>query len=583
MRDPSRRRRQRWRCGPCRPLPPLPVEHPGVPTTTIFLPNITKMLGGPNGWVTPFIVQNIGVKKTTLEVSFFRFSDGGLVACRKIDRSRAGDELRGLPEQRRGPPSGFAVRRGGQIVRRGGRFRRQRASGPGPTHASGGALLQRAHERRDQRLSPVRREARRGTVSSDRCQLQPQLGHDVRDAELRRGEHDGERALHELRRDGDRDAHAHDRTGTVALHRSDGGAAAAGRPLLLGRPDLAAADRRRRERARRRAILTRSARLQLQRRAAADARRRCTSRTCGATVPRCGPTRAASSCRTPAPSRRGRPSRSSVSAAAVRCPITAPAAIKPGATWLFDPEQSPALAVGEHSLVVTGGTFAVLDATLVHGAAMGFVGASGQGNRAYLPERDANARRRARLDDADRRAVRRCDERDAALVPLRRRSARDAPVDRSVRARCGDPRRSALRAGAVRQHAVRRGGRREGREHRGARHRAQLRGRRRNDDLRRLRRDGRYRPHADGRRAHARRRAARDRRDGAADRDGQGPVRRSDAAAHYRHGASRRWLSAPSRATDSSPPVPRAARVRSRRRPGTPSRPSSSASCRPCR
>ena len=62
-----------------------PCGTPGVPTTTIFLPNITKMLGGPSGWVTPFIVQNVGVKKATLEVSFFRFSDGGLVACRRVD------------------------------------------------------------------------------------------------------------------------------------------------------------------------------------------------------------------------------------------------------------------------------------------------------------------------------------------------------------------------------------------------------------------------------------------------------------------------------------------------------------------
>ncbi|HEY3126300.1 MAG TPA: hypothetical protein VGK07_04505, partial [Candidatus Limnocylindria bacterium] len=57
---------------------------PGTPTTTIFLPNITKMLGGPSGWVTPFIVQNVGVKKATLEISFFRFSDGGLVTCRRV-------------------------------------------------------------------------------------------------------------------------------------------------------------------------------------------------------------------------------------------------------------------------------------------------------------------------------------------------------------------------------------------------------------------------------------------------------------------------------------------------------------------
>lgn len=54
------------------------------PTTTVYLPNITKTLGGPSGWVTPFIVQNVGFFATTLEVSFYRFSDGGFVTCRKI-------------------------------------------------------------------------------------------------------------------------------------------------------------------------------------------------------------------------------------------------------------------------------------------------------------------------------------------------------------------------------------------------------------------------------------------------------------------------------------------------------------------
>ena len=62
--------------GPCGP--------PGVPPTTVFLPDITKTLRGSAGWVTPFIVQNVGVKRTALEVSFFRFSDGALVTCRKI-------------------------------------------------------------------------------------------------------------------------------------------------------------------------------------------------------------------------------------------------------------------------------------------------------------------------------------------------------------------------------------------------------------------------------------------------------------------------------------------------------------------
>jgi len=56
----------------------------GSPTMTVYLPNITKTLGGASGWVTPFIVQNVGTVATTLEVSFYRFSDGGLVTCRKI-------------------------------------------------------------------------------------------------------------------------------------------------------------------------------------------------------------------------------------------------------------------------------------------------------------------------------------------------------------------------------------------------------------------------------------------------------------------------------------------------------------------
>src|SRR5439155_298467 len=56
----------------------------GTPTRTIYLPNITKTLGGPSGWVTPFIVQNIGVAPTDLDVSFYRFGDGALMACRRV-------------------------------------------------------------------------------------------------------------------------------------------------------------------------------------------------------------------------------------------------------------------------------------------------------------------------------------------------------------------------------------------------------------------------------------------------------------------------------------------------------------------
>ncbi len=54
----------------------------GLPTYTVYLPNITKTLGGPNGWHTPFIVQNVGTMSTSLSVSFYNFSDGALVATR---------------------------------------------------------------------------------------------------------------------------------------------------------------------------------------------------------------------------------------------------------------------------------------------------------------------------------------------------------------------------------------------------------------------------------------------------------------------------------------------------------------------
>jgi len=56
---------------------------PSAPTATAYLPNITKTLGGPLGWDTPFYVQNAGPVQTTVEATFYRFSDGAPVACRK--------------------------------------------------------------------------------------------------------------------------------------------------------------------------------------------------------------------------------------------------------------------------------------------------------------------------------------------------------------------------------------------------------------------------------------------------------------------------------------------------------------------
>jgi hypothetical protein len=50
---------------------------------TVYLPNVTKTLGGSDGWHTPFIVQNVGTRSTTLTVSYYKFIDGSLAATRR--------------------------------------------------------------------------------------------------------------------------------------------------------------------------------------------------------------------------------------------------------------------------------------------------------------------------------------------------------------------------------------------------------------------------------------------------------------------------------------------------------------------
>jgi len=65
------------------PPPALPCDTTGAPSSTVHLPNVTKTLGGPEGWVTPFYIQNVGPATASIETSFYRFSDGALVTCRR--------------------------------------------------------------------------------------------------------------------------------------------------------------------------------------------------------------------------------------------------------------------------------------------------------------------------------------------------------------------------------------------------------------------------------------------------------------------------------------------------------------------
>jgi hypothetical protein len=57
------------------------TDNPNPPalTSTVYLPNVTRRLGGPDGFYTPFIIQNTGTASTQLEVSFYKFSDGACV------------------------------------------------------------------------------------------------------------------------------------------------------------------------------------------------------------------------------------------------------------------------------------------------------------------------------------------------------------------------------------------------------------------------------------------------------------------------------------------------------------------------
>ncbi|HUG07012.1 MAG TPA: hypothetical protein VMQ78_10740 [Candidatus Limnocylindria bacterium] len=364
--------------------PAAPCGTPGVPTTTVFLPNITKMLGGPAGWVTPFIVQNVGVRKATLEVSFYRFSDGGLVVCRRIDDLAPATSFADFPNNDQDLPadSQFSV-----VVK-----------------SFGSEVVSVVNEHQGLGV-PARAEALsyNGLTSGATTVYLPFVGKPdagpcpPTDANCNRvwvttfvmqnfGTVDTTVSARFTSYDGGATATL---TRTIAPGRSRFIDPTAEAQLQAGRYYSV--------------VLTSTQPIGVVVNAHDDAPTSPAPRGFsynGVSQPAAGDV-FLPYVRRDGPALRTHPSGVIVQNAGATdalptlafqhlggggpLRVAAPAAIRPGATWLFDPEQSPALAVGEHSLVVTGGTFAVLGATLVHGAAMGYVGASGKGNRAYLP------------------------------------------------------------------------------------------------------------------------------------------------------------------------------------------------------
>ena len=71
----------------------------GNATATVYLPNVTKTLGGAAGWVTPIYVQNSGAIQATVELTFFRFRDGAQIACHKTSDLAPGTSLVDNPNE----------------------------------------------------------------------------------------------------------------------------------------------------------------------------------------------------------------------------------------------------------------------------------------------------------------------------------------------------------------------------------------------------------------------------------------------------------------------------------------------------
>jgi len=385
-----------------RPATAAACDTPGQPTTTVYLPNITKTLGGANGWVTPFIVQNVGTAATTLEVSFYRFVDGALVTCRKISGLQPYTSFADVPNNDTDLPgdSQFAV-----VVR------------------SFGAQVISVVNEHQGLLTPARAEALSytGLTAGATSVYVPFVGKPEpapcsapQQSEL----------LCNLRwlttfvmqNFGQMDAVvtarfvSYDGASAATLMRS----IAPGRsqfidpsiePLLVAGRYYAV-------------TLTSSQPIGVIANAHDDAPTQ--------TAPRAFsyngmPQAVAGETFIPYVRRDGGPARLVPNGILIQnagqadatptlafqklgggaaVTIAAPTPLKPGAAWYFDPEvfaiaggyqlcaaagPGKCIEVGEHSLVVSGGSFAVLNATVAPGAAMGYTGAAGQGNRAFVP------------------------------------------------------------------------------------------------------------------------------------------------------------------------------------------------------
>ncbi len=77
--------------------PLCPAADSRTPTQSVFIPNVTKTLGGPTGWQTPFIAQNTGSTATDLEVTYYRFLNGECAWRRTVSALGPGTSFADVP------------------------------------------------------------------------------------------------------------------------------------------------------------------------------------------------------------------------------------------------------------------------------------------------------------------------------------------------------------------------------------------------------------------------------------------------------------------------------------------------------
>ena len=56
-----------------------------TPTAKVYLPNVTRTLGGSDGWTTPILLQTVGTGATGATLRWYRFSDGALVNTQTVE------------------------------------------------------------------------------------------------------------------------------------------------------------------------------------------------------------------------------------------------------------------------------------------------------------------------------------------------------------------------------------------------------------------------------------------------------------------------------------------------------------------